>query len=527
MTRAVAAGEATCGYWAPELHELHLEVPLALDLAAGESFYPLDVQVNGAPAPSVVWYADGHSIDYQPEPEARGKAIAAFIPHAWRGGETYEVVIRCRCGGAEREFRAAVPAPAGGAWAPCTGGNLAFLIREERGLARAHEPVDLDVTVSAALFPDPGRAVRATVMRAPGVFDEIPVQVCDVEEFAGPRPGDEPGPCVRFRALVQLTLAARAEALVHLWACTPDDAAVLAEGPLRLEGGALGGIVHNADYAIELDRATGQLFRWRDHRLGVVFDYVDPIPERTGSQLVIHRTPDLFPAGAPWSHLCDWEAPGHRTIAGPVLCETRRWGPMPWTPEARARVSYRFHAHRPEVRATSSLRVLRDLLVKALRMGNMIFSRDAFTHVAWPRQDGSVVRIALAQAIGNDMGAPPAAQFLSDTPWVAFYHRGRKIGFALLTVSTAYLADGPWPPNRSQQMAYVSYYRESFLYCIRSAIQSYCADVRTYETPLHAGTLLHEDVAYLPFCFTQEDAAQFQPVEQLFDELKYPLVVVP
>ena len=110
------------------------------------------------------------------------------------------------------------------------------------------------------------------------------------------------------------------------------------------------------------------------------------------------------------------------------------------------------------------------------------------------------------------MGAPPRANFPVSTPWVAVYHRDRKYGYALVTANYSYFSDGPGHANEARARAYVSNYRHRFVYAIRSAMQTYSANVRSHPTPLEAGTTLYEDVAYLPFAFSSEDEEQFKAV---------------
>ena len=522
----IAAG-AEYGYWAPEIHEMYLRLPIKADPIGGdEVFAPRGVTIDGKPAAYVFWYVDGHTIDYDPAQHAGKAKITAFIPITWHANEQHEIVLHYYYSGKEGEERATISTPkTGGAWDQCTGGNQAFMIREEAGMARKAEPVEVEVTIPFAQFPDPERTVRATLMRAPGVFEEIPCQVYDVEKYGESRADNAQPAYVRFRVVVQMTVKAKSQTLLHLWTAAPLDPTKPIAAPLRLEGDALGGTVMNADYAIQLDKQSGQLYSWQEKRLQTVFNYVDP---RKGvEQSVMHRTPDIFRTGASWSHAFEWKNPEHRVIAGPVFCETLRWGEMPWVPEAFSRVSYRFFADRPEVRVASSMRVTKDMLVKGFRMSNMIFGGSMFTHVAWPTQDGHITRITIQQAYGNDMGAPPPARFPFNTPWVAFYNREKKIGIAMITANLAYFSESAEHPNQSQQVMYASFYRGAFLYTIRSANQTYCANVRTYPTPMHVGTTMYEDVAYLPFSFSRENDKQFRPAEELLEQIRKPLVVVP
>jgi len=377
--------------------------------------------------------------------------------------------------------------------------------------------VDLDVTARQAEFPDAEHGVRATIMRAPGVFAEIPCQTYDVQTY---QQGNLP--LVRFRAVVAVSMPAKSEAVVHLWSCPPNEG----KNPsITLNGGAVGGTVSTADYEIALDKNSGQLHHWRDKRLNVNYEYDDPREGVEGSAVVIQRTPDLYQPSVPWSHALDWPNPQSRSLAGPVFVEPQRWGEMPAVPEVLGKVQYRFFAGRPEVRSASSMRVTKEIMVQALRMGGMTFSPTLFTHLAYPRQDGKITRVPLTESLGNDMGAPPPGHFPFNTPWVAMYNREKKFGMALIIANYAYFTDGPGHANQSRAEAYVSNYRNSLLYSIRSATQTYNANANSYLTPLPAGTVMYEEAVYLPFSFTGEDGKQFAPVEQLFRELRNPLVL--
>ncbi len=521
----VRIGQAEYGYYAPQIHEMYLKLPVTVDPVGGdEIFTPTAVEIDGRRTPYFFHYYNGTTVDFPASNcksvEYVGKAsegrIELFVPIHWRAKERHEVTLRYRLDGTAGQTQIALPTPgAGGAWADSTD-NVAFRVREEAGIARANEPVDIDLTVEAQRFPDPERRLRATVMTAPGTFREIPCQVYGVQAGATKS-------LSRFRVVVPLTLKPKADALVHLWVCPPREAQ--AASSIRLEGGALGGVISNAAYRITLEETSGQMLAWFDRRLGVWFQREDGV--RDSPEAVIHRTPDLFGVGKAWSHTLDWKTPEHRDLAGPVMVETARWGEMPWMPEAVSKVQYRFFANRPEVRAASSLRLTKDIAGLAVRGGGFIFSPELFTHCAWPAGDGAIRRVTVAEALGNDMGAPPQACFPVSTPWVAAYHRERKYGFALLTLNYAYFSDGPGHANEARARAYVSNYRNRFLYTVRASMQTYCANVHSYPTPLEAGTTMYEDVAYLPFTFTEENERQFEPVWALYRELKSPLVIEP
>lgn len=519
----VRIAQAEYGYHSPWIHELHLKLHVTVDPEGdNETFVPSAVEIDGRKAAYWFFCFDGASVDYEPHPgrASEGK-IELFVPVHWRAGERHVVALQYALNGKPGRATASLPTPEkGGAWADSTD-NIALRVREEAGLSRVQTPVDVDLTVERERFPDPERRLRATVMTAIGEFSEIPCQVYDVKPLTATPYGGSKTALQRFRVVMPLTLQPKAEAVVHLWAGAPRDAP--AESALRLDGDALGGVVSNATYRVELEPACGQIVTWFDTRLDVRF--LLQRKDMVGQAAVIHRTPDIFRPGNPWSHALDWKGPDHRAVVGPVMVETTRRGGMPWLPEAVGKVQYRFFAGRPEVRAASSLRVTKDIEGMAVRNGNFCFSIDLFTHAAWPEAGGSVRRLPIKDALGDDTGAPPQASFPVSTPWVAVYHRDRKYGFAIVTADHAYFSEGPGHANDTRARAYVSNYRNRFLYTIRAATQTYRANIRSFPTLIEAGTTLYEDVAYLPFAFSGEDERQFEAVWSLHRELKHPLVI--
>lgn len=520
----VRIGQAEYAYHSPRIHEMHLRLPVTVDAEGGdEKFVPSAVEIDGRKAAYFYFCFDGASVDYEPHPgRASDGKIELFVPIHWRAGERHDVALNYSLNGKPGRATVSLPTPEkGGAWADSTD-NIALVVREEAGLARVQEPVDVDFTVEQERFPDPERRLRATVMTAAGAFTEIPCQVYDVKPLAAaPYGGGSNTALQRFRVVMPLTLQPKADAVVHLWAGPPRDKP--ADSGLRLDGNSLGGVVRNAAYRVELEPTCGQIVAWLDTRLDVRFELQRK--DMVGQGAVIHRTPDLFRPDRQWSHALDWTAPEHRAVAGPVMVETTRRGEMPWIPEAVGKVQYRFFAGRPEVRATSSLRVTKDIEGMAVRNGNFCFSIDLFTHAAWPEAGGSVRRMPIGEALGDDTGAPPQACFPVSTPWVAVYHRDRKYGFAIVTADHAYFSEGQGHANDTRARSYVSNYRNRFLYTIRAATQTYRANIRSFPTLIEAGTTLYENVAYLPFAFTGEDERQFDPVWSLQRELKNPLVI--
>lgn len=523
---AVSAGAPTFGYWAPELRELHLRIPLqARPIGGEELFRPAGVTVNGERVAYSYWYFNGVTHDYIDMPHASRDKIEVFAAYPWKGGQECAIKLAYNYGGQDGEIAITAKAPQGGLWTESDGGNYGFQVREEAGLARTNEPVEFDITLPAARFANPGDSIRATVMPRPGVFEEIPCQIYVVSPSLGEVNKGEAA-SIRFRAVVQLSLAPRAQTTVFLWHSSKvRDRERFATG-VRVEGGAIGGTVETARFKIKLDDKSGQLYTWEDKNLKVLFDCWEP-GAKPPALRAMHYTPDVFRPGVAWSHADDWQQPESQEVRGPLFYETMRRGPMPGAPEIESRATYRFYANRPEVRSSSVMRVIKDVDIKAFRNGGMIQRAGRFTHAAWPRQDGSVVRVPVSALGGNDTGAPPVGRMPWNTPWVVFYNQQSKIGIAVITANQSYFEVGGGQPNRSNGMYYVSLYRDKYLYTLRALNINYSANIRTQISAMNAGTTAYEEMAFLPFTFSSEDKRQFDPVETLHRELLNPLVIVP
>lgn len=535
----VRIGDAiTFGYWAPQIHEMYVCLPLEADLTdAGQTLERGPIKVNGREPVFVYWYIDGVPAAYGNITRAHEQKVDLYIPLAWQAGQTYRIEIECTYNGRSGTVRRNISAPeSGGAWDRARAGNQAFMVREEAGLDRANEPVEFDVTVPRSVFPKAAQRVRATVMTEPGVFETIPCQIYAVERFriqGGMTPFRQPETFVRFRACVQLSIKAHEQKLVHLWELrgkVDKEKEANTDAAIEFTGEPTGGSVETARYLIELHDPSGQILNWRDKQLQHTFEYSDYGKRR--NLHVINRTPDVFVHPKDWSHAFDWNVgPDDRcesqVTTGPVFCETVRWGPMAWTPQVHGRATYRFYPNRPEVRVSSVMRVLEEMMALGFRNGNITMSPDMFSHAAWSQQDGTVVRRSIADSRGNDTGGRPESRFAIDAPWYALYDREKKIGFAVLNIKRAQFNELGGPVNTTRQQAYVSLYGGKLIYMIRCANQTWNASTRTYPTPMHVGETLYEDVALLPFSFDAEDEHQFDQVAELLKRLRQPLVVAP
>ncbi|MEN8228857.1 MAG: hypothetical protein ABFS38_11945 [Bacteroidota bacterium] len=526
------------GYWSPEIRELHIRVKLNTEqFAKDDQLTPHTVFVNGNKPIYVFWLVDGIRFDDNAIHNVHEKKLEVYIPVSWSRGETTSITLLYQRGNDIGRLSFNAPAPKkGGVWEESNGGNRIFKICEQAGLERKNEPVEFDVTIHESVFWDPDKNLRATLMTSPGTYREIPCQVYDTERLTGCSGLWGQAPVVRFRVAVQLSLKPHGEAMVVLWDC-PDNTSSLAENSITMnracelsvtKSATTDTLVENDLYRIRMCPKSGQLFSWFDKQRSVDFKYDDPrdVPAHLRP---INRTPGIFAEGREWSHAFDWD-PGEykvRSINGNVFCENIRWGPMHNVPEAEARVRYRFYADRPEIRLESVVRIVEDCRAYALRNQGMVFSRDLFTHAAWPLPDGKIKTISLKLAMGNDTGSPPHANMPANTPWIALYNAEKGYGLATLTSGSALFNYKDQHPNTSQTRSYVSVYRGLLVYIIRAANITYLSDIRSMPTILHTGTTMFEELVLFPFSSGNGENPDFSEISAMRDRIINPLIIVP
>ncbi len=178
--------------------------------------------------------------------------------------------------------------------------------------------------------------------------------------------------------------------------------------------------------------------------------------EREGT---IHWNPGIYSPPRPWVHTNDWQNP-HKYFsdAGPVCFVAKTWGTMPEEiDEVKVAVTYIFYANSPLIFVKTFVRVDEDISTQSLRNGEFVFDRKLIDTFAYRDFNGELKEIELDSARPHP---GHGAVIAPDTPWMLYYHKQNKIGFAQINVSFGsdcygknlttsedpyiYLAVGPW-----------------------------------------------------------------------------------
>jgi hypothetical protein len=247
-------------------------------------------------------------------------------------------------------------------------------------------------------------------------------------------------------------------------------------------------------------------------------------------QGAIHWNPDVFPVDRKWSHVIEWQKPPHLTeVRGPILVRTKRFGPLPWTPEVSASVTYRFYAHNPWILVDSLLDFQQDLSVLAVRSGEIVFDQGTFSHGAWRGRDGKVGTVQMLRKM--DM---PEARVKSirevlegDVPWVCMFSPGQPWGVGGINISNFSGCFGEGAVAAEPSAVYFCNTGSTFMYWGRSTIYPYLSPISHAAVVVPKGSIFAERAACLPFRLGDSEEGRFAQLDALHYQLTHPLRVDP
>lgn len=363
------------------------------------------------------------------------------------------------------------------------------VLTENKGLARANEPVHVTLGLYADRLTAPEREVRVVAVEPlSGLASEVPSQVYGVSTW-DERTDEHCQPTTTLEVAFLADVAPRASKVYLIFYGNPDAPATEYPTDLVVTGEGFGLTVENSFYRIRLQATSGaideivmkmgkdQLF---EHHL-----------ETNGA---VHWNPDVYAPPREWTHTSDWDPPaGSATIRGPIFLMTKRWGPMPQYPEVQVSVTYVFYAHNPAVIMSSTMDVEQDINVQALRNGEIVFNHDVFREFAWKQPGGEVGSVVIKERPRHPVRG---LDIPADTPWFALYNRelGCAFGAANLEVMAMRRRDGlvrfaPW--------TYMHW--GPWVYVCRPLIYTFATNNPQRVMFVPGGSTYHEKVAYFPF----------------------------
>ncbi len=450
---------------------------------------------------------------------------AMHIKCPWKNDATYPLILHCvpHSGGDPFDLNAAAAAPAAGGFPyPGWREHRMLALREDAGIARANEPF-------LFFLSDNGRNIRswqeelriARYDLASHKTEEIPSQVLyEKRRFDTPKQEAAYATC-QVAMLADVPAGGKAYYLIAYG--NPDAEAPDYSSDLSIEGREDGSQwIENDFYELRLDPASGQIAGLRSKQFGAGEYRGFGLHE--DSKYVLHYNPDVWVKGRSWTHTHGWNPPPETTtVSGPVAVVTRRWGHLPRAPEVEVEVTYHCFSHSPYCLVESTMDVLHDLVVNALRNEEVVFLPAEVDHAGWRRPNGELGYKPMTQEPGLTPGMVQIVE--PDAPYVCMVREANGLGIASFRLSQHAGSRSDQDPVIVASMTILADYNWGFRYWSRALVYPWGDHLPDQPTILNEGTYYGEKSAFCLFPLGDGDspAERLAYVEALYKKLCCPL----
>jgi len=418
--------------------------------------------------------------------------------------------------------------PKKGYWNPEWKNYISISIQEENGYKRINYPIHATIGILSDYFhsPDEIRIVKAEKEGNDVSYTEYPSQVYDIitwkdEKLLSVEERDEEtGKVVpRYYPTTTLSIAFQVDIKPHekttylVFYNNPSAKKPVYKTDLIITGKGLAKTIENTFYKVVLQEKSGMVHEIYEKESGIKLEH------KLETNGAIHWNPGVYSPPHTWSHCSDWENPRFSEERGPIFYSLRREAPLPHLKDAHASVTYYFYKNSPFILTESSMEIKKDIFVKALRSGEVVFNKEVFTKAAYKTAAGKQEIIDFSY---TRMHPEHVAVLSADTPWVYFFDKDKKIGFAnlFLQYSTLNIQGGV----ASTQQPYIYIQHGPWYYMSRAFVYSFGSNNQSRMLPVRKGSLYFEKNAWIPFSFKgKKDCSRY--LDTYFSILKYPLAI--
>jgi hypothetical protein len=454
------------------------------------------------------------------------EAAVVNVRCAWTNGVTAAVILHVWCArsGAlsEIEWEGAAPASGGFPYPGWTEHRL-LVLREDFGIERKDEPYVLFISDEAERVRTWAGELRvAAYDPASGATREIPSQVLyDKRRFDTPKQRKAYTTC---QAAMLVDVPARGKSYYLIVYGNADTQPPQYPSDLKVserEDGATW--IENDYYEAQLDPKNNSIRGFRSKQFGVGAQRSFGFHDNPG--LTLHYSPDVWVKNRPWTHARGWNPPPHHVMQqGPVAVVWRRWGHLPEAAEVEIDVTYRFFAKTPYVPVETTIDILEDVVVTALRNEELVFApAREVTHAGWRELNGDVFYQPLSQGEGLQ---PGLVRILSpDAPYVCLAREDSGLGLASIRLKQHAGTRGAWPPVLASTATLIADYGWDFRYWTRTLVYPWGDHVSDDPVVLNADTYYGDTSAFCVFPIGAGDTpeARLAYVDRLHEALTQPI----
>lgn len=403
----------------------------------------------------------------------------------------------------------------GGFWNPAWPYYAGVVLRENDGYTRTSEPIHMTLAVYADRVTDLEKEVRVVAVDPiSGVQTEVPSQVYGVSSWAE-QPANK-----RYQAtaICEVAFLADVPALMEkvylVFYGNPRAEYPVYPTDLKVTGEGLGLTVENSFYTMHMQDTSGSV-----DEIWVKMGVNEKLEHRLETNGAVQWNPGVYSPPRPWIHASDWNPPPHYAeIRGPVFFMTKRWGVFPEYPEIEVSITYLFYANTPYLMFDSTMDVLKDLFVKALRNGEIVLNHAVVQEFAWKKPDGTIGNMVIKDGPRHPRHV---LRMEPDTPWIAFYSREHRCGLSGITLRLSEMRRGDGLPRLDYPFIYLAW--GPWTYWSRVYTYTFGSNNPQRMVPVAGGSTYYEKMAFLPFRLGEMDADRFAYLEQAQQRLAHPL----
>jgi hypothetical protein len=473
--------------------------------------------VNGKPVRDFYVY---HNNLFQKNRQVKNGGLnEIIIRFDWKRDENIKVEIKGTTSDRKQPFSLADHITAssyGGYWDPSWKHYAGIVCSETAGFTRINEPVHVTLALYSDRITDPEKELRIVAVDPDsGVTSEIPSQVYEKCNYTCDKPDERYQPTTICEIAFLADVPANTSRVYLAFYGNPGVGAPNYGKGLSISGQGLGLTLENQFYNVRLSETSGAIDEI-NVKMGadVTFDHH---LETNGA---LHWNPGIYAPPRPWLHASDWNPPEkHSSTVGNIFAMTRRNGPMEHYPEAEISITYTFYDRVPWILMSSTVEINRDIDVKALRNGEVVFNRKVVKEFAWREPGGKT-----GSTVITDLPRHPTRAMVlpHDTPWVCFFNRDLEGGLGLVTVDLAnFRKDGGFS-RTFQPYSYLHW--GPWVYYARPLVYTYISSNPGKMINVQAGNVYYEKMAFVPLRF-ERDEKTHEYLERIYKQLSNPLYI--